>query len=83
VTLTFTPKSPEAGWEHFADWMKAQGLDGRNVRSITVHDDGSATAVLYERPLLLVGDEVATSLHHIDQITGPPPLHPSRPEETR
>lgn len=78
MAQTFTRKNPEAGWPPFIDWLHAQGLVAGDVVSIAVHDDGSAVATVFDSPRRIVDREMATHHQRIDQVTGPPPLHPVR-----
>lgn len=75
--VVFDPSSPERGWPPFIDWLKAQGLDPNRVRSLVVHDDGSAVAVLLvddeQGRLKVVDDEIVTRYQRIDSLTGMPP----------
>ena len=48
MIVTFSNKSPEAGWQPFTDWLNANGVPADDCRSITVDTEtGEATAVLY------------------------------------
>lgn len=82
AALVFTRESPEVRWGPFVEWLGFQDIEPDNCRSLIVHEDGSAVAVLLVRddngnPVVDDG-ELRLSFHYIGEVTCPPPLHPAR-----
>lgn len=77
ATQIFTPRSAEAGWQPFMDWLTEHGLNPNDVRQVTV-DGAHATVELLQRDgggrimIDRARNELVTEIRTI-QLACPPP----------